>query len=122
MEDDETGDIGDASAAADAWLAKVDAGEVEASWEATSSLFRRLVDVAQWRESFDRVRSVFGRTLHREQSDARFTTSVPGAPDGEYVIMEYAAELERKKEAVETVVAMRDDEDGAWKVGGYFVR
>jgi hypothetical protein len=35
--------------------------------------------------------------------------------------MEYDAELERKKEAVETVVAMRD-EDGAWHVGGYFVR
>jgi hypothetical protein len=35
--------------------------------------------------------------------------------------MEYAAGLERKKEAVETVVAMRD-EDGEWRVGGYLVR
>ena len=121
MEDDETGAVAEASAAADAWLETVDAGDVKASWEATSSLFRRLVGVTQWRESFDRVRAVFGRTLRRDQSDARFTTSVPGAPDGEYVVMEYAAELERKKEAVETVVAMRD-EDGAWRVSGYFIR
>jgi len=121
MEIDETAAERDASAAAEAWLALVDAGEVEASREATSTLFRRLVDGAQWRESFERVRSLFGRTLHRGLSDARYTTSVPGAPDGEYVVMEYAAELERKQEAVETVVAMRD-EDGAWRVGGYFVR
>jgi hypothetical protein len=72
MDSDETTAIGDASAAADAWLA-----HVEASWEATSTLFRRLVDLAQWRESFERVRSVFGRTLRREQRDARYATSVP---------------------------------------------
>jgi hypothetical protein len=121
MDFDENTAIAGASAAADAWLAHLDAGEVEASWQATSTLFRRLVDLAQWTESFERVRSIFGRTLHREPSDTRYTTSVPGAPDGEYVVMEYAAELERKKEAVETVVAMLD-EDGAWRVGGYFVR
>jgi len=101
MEIDETAAERDAAAAAEAWLA--------------------LVDAAQWRESLARLHTVFGRTLHRGLSDARYTTSVSGAPDGEYVVMEYAAELERKQEAVETVVAMRD-EDGAWRVGGYFVR
>jgi len=119
--EDETTAIGNASAAADAWLERLDADEIEGSWQETSSLFRRLVDLAAWRESVDRVRSVFGRTLRRELGDTRYTTTVPGAPDGEYVILEYAAELERKQEAVETVVAMRD-EDGAWRVGGYFVR
>jgi hypothetical protein len=121
MEFDENDAIADASVAADAWLAHADAGDVEASWEGTSSLFRQLVDLEKWRESFDRARAVFGRTLSRELSDTRYTTSVPGAPDGEYVVMEYAAEMERKKEAVETVVAMRDA-DGAWKVGGHFIR
>jgi hypothetical protein len=121
MEMDETAAIGDASAAADAWLALLDGDETEASWEGTSSLFRRLVDLAQWRESVEKVRAIFGRTLRRELSDTRHTTSVPGAPDGEYVVMEYAAELERKQEAVETVVVMRDA-DGSWRVGGYFVR
>jgi Protein of unknown function (DUF4019) len=121
MEIDENAAIGEASAAADAWLEQLDAGEVEASWEATSSLFRQVVDLAHWRESFEKVRSIFGRTLTRELSDVRYTTTVPGAPDGDYVISEYAAELERKKEAVETVVAMREA-DGGWRVGGYFVR
>jgi hypothetical protein len=119
--EDETTAIGEASAAADAWLARLDADDIDGSWEGTSSLFRRLVDQAQWRASVDKVRSIFGRTLHRELGDTRHTTTVPGAPDGEYVILEYAAGLERKQEAVETVVAMRDD-DGSWRVGGYFVR
>jgi len=121
MEIDENAAVGEASAAAEAWLAHVDAGEVEASWEATSSLFREVVDLPHWRESFEKVRSIFGRTLHRELGEVRYATTVPGAPDGEYVISEYAAELERKKEAVETVVAMREA-DGGWRVGGYFVR
>jgi hypothetical protein len=121
MDLDENTAIADASAAAEAWLGELDAGEVEASWETSSSLFRQVVDLPHWRESFDKVRSIFGRTLRRELSDVRYATTVPGAPDGEYVIAEYAAELERKKEAVETVVAMREA-DGSWHVGGYFVR
>lgn len=121
MEIDETTAIGDASAAAEAWLAHVDAGDREAGWRATSSLFRRLVGLPQWEEAAGRVESVFGRPLSRWLTESRYTTTVPGAPDGHYVLMEYAAGFERKKEAVETVVAMLD-EDGAWRVGGYFVR
>src|SRR5215213_4429182 len=121
MQVDENTAIAEGSAAADAWLAHVDAGEVEASWEAASSLFRQVVDLAQWREQFEKLRSVFGRTLRRELGDVRYATSIPGAPDGEYVVSEYAAELERKREACETAVAMREA-DGSWRVGGYFVR
>jgi hypothetical protein len=121
MERDENTAIAEASAVADAWLEQVDAGEVEASWEAGSSLFRQLVGPAQWREQLEKLRSVFGRTVRRELDDVRYATSIPGAPDGEYVVSEYAAVLERKQEAVETVVAMREA-DGSWRVGGYFVR
>ena len=121
MELDETAAIGDASAAADAWLEHVDAGDVEAGWRETSSLFRRLVDLPRWKESLGRVESLFGRPLSRSLGTTRYATSVPGAPDGHYGLMEYDAEFERKQAAVETVVAMLD-EDGAWRVGGYFVR
>src|SRR5688500_11530371 len=101
MELDENTAIAQASVAAEAWLELLDAGEVEASWEAASSLFRQLVALPQWRESFETLRSVVGRTVQRELGDVRYTTSIPGAPDGEYVVSEYAAGLERKEEAVE---------------------
>ncbi len=48
-------------------------------------------------------------------------TSLPGAPDGEYVVIQYRSEFENKSNAVETVTPMRDA-DGEFRVSGYFIR
>ena len=47
--------------------------------------------------------------------------TLPGAPDGEYVIQQYASAFENKKEAMESVVLMKE-KDGTWKVVGYFIK
>ncbi len=47
-------------------------------------------------------------------------TSLPGAPDGRYVVILYDAVYEHKQAAVETVTPMYDGD--AWRVSGYFVR
>jgi hypothetical protein len=49
-----------------------------------------------------------------------FTHSLPGAPDGDYVIIEYDTRFEKKTQSIETVTPMRDT-DGTWKVAGYFI-
>jgi Protein of unknown function (DUF4019) len=121
MEHDETTMIGDASAAADGWLEHLDAGDEAACWRGTSSLFRQMVSEEQWTEAHGKVTAVLGRPLERELRDTEHRTSVPGAPDGQYVLLTYDARFERKQEAVETVVTMLDG-DGAWRVGGYFVQ
>jgi hypothetical protein len=118
---DETTMTGDASAAADAWLRHLDAGDDEATWRDTASLFRRMVSLEQWRESLGKVTATLGRPLERELRDSEHLSTMPGAPDGHYVVLQYDARFDRKQEAVETVVAMLDD-DGEWRVGGYFVR
>ncbi len=121
MEADETTMIGDASAAADAWLAHIDAGELDASWREGASLFRQTVTPEQWAEAQGRIASVLGKPLERWLRDTEHHTSVPGAPDGHYVLLRYDTRFERKAEALETVVTMLDT-DGAWHVGGYFVQ
>jgi hypothetical protein len=121
MEFDESAMIGDASAAADAWLAHTDAGDLAASWRESSSLFRQMVTQEQWAEQHGRLVSVLGRPQERWLRDTEHRTSVPGAPDGQYVLLKYDTRFERKQEAVETVVAILDT-DGAWHVGGYFVQ
>jgi hypothetical protein len=50
-----------------------------------------------------------------------FARALPGAPDGEYVVVKYRTRFEHKEQAEETVVPMRD-RDGVWKVSGYFVK
>ena len=121
MEIDEATMIGDASAAADTWLAHTDAGDLAASWRESASLFRQTVTQEQWAEQHGRLVSVLGRPQERWLRDTEHRTSVPGAPDGQYVVLRYDTRFERKEEALETVVTLLDT-DGAWHVGGYFVQ
>lgn len=48
-------------------------------------------------------------------------TSLPGAPDGEYVVIEFESSFEHKKSAIETVTPM-NDKDGKWRVSGYYIK
>lgn len=51
----------------------------------------------------------------------RYRTTLPGAPDGEYVVIQFKASFENKKAAVETVTPLLD-KDGQWRVSGYFMK
>ena len=66
-------------------------------------------------------REPFGAVKSREFVGAKYVTEAPGAPDGEYVIIQYKASFENEKNAVETITPMRDA-DGQWRVSGYFIR
>jgi hypothetical protein len=50
-----------------------------------------------------------------------YKTSLPGAPDGEYVIIQFETSFENKKIAIETVTPMMD-KDGNWRVSGYYIK
>lgn len=107
--------------AAEAWLALIDRGEFDDSWEAAADYFRSVVKKEQWRQMAASVRGPLGAVLSREPKSAEFRTTLPGAPDGEYFVIQFATSFEHKKSAVETVTPMRD-KDGAWRVSGYYVR
>jgi hypothetical protein len=51
---------------------------------------------------------------------AQRASSLPGAPDGEYVVLQFDSSFANKQVAVETVTAVF--EDGVWRVVGYFIR
>jgi hypothetical protein len=48
-------------------------------------------------------------------------TSLPGAPDGEYVVIQFMSSFENKRFAIETVTPMKD-KDAKWRVSGYYMR
>jgi hypothetical protein len=111
----------EATDAAEAWLELIDAGEYDDSWEAAAAYFKRAVKQEKWREMAAAVRGPLGDVLSREVKATEYRTTLPGAPDGEYVVIQFATSFENKKSAVETVTPMRDN-DGAWRVSGYFIR
>lgn len=106
--------------AAQAWLAHVDAGEYEASWKDSAKLFREAVSAAQWKASAEAARRPFGKLVSREVSSAQLTSSLPGAPDGTYVVIQYRSVFQNKQGAIETVTPMLDG--GEWRVSGYYIR
>ena len=107
--------------AADEWLALVDQGEYGESWQEAATLFKSAVTVEQWEQALNASRRPLGDLKSRELKGAEYMTSLPGAPDGEYVVIQFDTSFTNKKVAVETVTPMKD-EDGIWRVSGYYVK
>lgn len=110
----------DAVKAAEAWLALVDAGDYGASWQAAAPFFQERVKENQWVEQIAAVRRPLGKTESRELIGAQFMTALPGAPDGEYVVIQFKTRFANKEDSVETITPMKAD--GLWRVSGYFIR
>jgi len=105
----------------EAWLALVDAGKYAESWDQASELFRRQVTKQQWESALNGVRSPLGKLDYRRLSSAEYSKTLPGAPDGEYVVIQFQSSFEKKRSATETVTSMKDA-DGQWRVSGYLIK
>lgn len=110
-----------ATKAADAWLKLVDAGDYAASYKQTSSLFQEQVSEAKWAQKLSAARKPLGPLVSRRIKVAQYETTLPGAPDGQYVVILYDTSFAHKKSAIETVTPMLD-KDGKWHVAGYYIR
>ena len=116
----EVGEKG-AIAASGAWLSLVDEGNYAESWNQTSGLFKNAVTKEQWQSTAKAVRIPLGKVVTRKLKSKQYTKTLPGAPDGEYVVIQYETTFENKKSAVETVTPMLD-KDGKWRVSGYYIK
>jgi len=110
-----------AIAAAEKWLLLIDRSDVEESWNQAAELFKNALTVEKWQESLAPVQALTGKLISRKLKSKRYATELPGAPDGEYVVIEYETAFEKKRNGTETVVPMKDP-DGVWRVSGYFVK
>ena len=111
----------EAEEAALTWLALVDKADYGTSYDEASSFLKSAVTKEQWEKSLHASRGAFGKLVSRKLKSAEFKTSLAGAPDGKYVVIQFEASFEKKKEAAETVTPMVD-KDARWRVSGYFIR
>ncbi len=112
--------IRNADQAAGKWLALIDGLQYQDSWDQAASLFKQQVSTDNWRQSISAARQPLGAMISRKLVSATYATSLPGAPDGEYVVLQYQTRFKFKKSAVETVTPMLDNKQ--WRVSGYYVR
>lgn len=111
----------DAQKAAEQWLSLVDAGRYAASWKTAAALFKNAIPKEQWERQLNAVRKPLGDLISRKLIGAKHTISLPGAPAGEYVVLQFETSFANKKTAIETVTPMRE-KDGSWRVSGYYVK
>jgi hypothetical protein len=107
--------------ASDMWLKLSDSGRSSESWETAAELFRNAVSKEQWSQSLNAVRKPLGKVVKRSVKSKQYATSLPGAPDGEYVVIQYETSFEKKKSSIETVTPMLE-KDGKWRVSGYYIK
>ena len=110
-----------AQKSAESWLALTDNGKYAESWGDAAQLFKNAVTREQWANQINAVRHPLGKVQSRRLKSATYTKTLPGAPDGEYVVIQYETSFENKASATETIVPMVD-KDGKWRVSGYFIR
>ena len=110
-----------ADTAAHAWLALIDKGEIAKSWDEAALSFQLAVTKAKWEQAVKSARGPFEPFGARRQIMARYTTELPNAPPGQYVLLQYDTDVSGGRQVVETVVPVLEGKRG-WRVSGYFVR
>jgi Protein of unknown function (DUF4019) len=102
------------------WLALVDQGQYDASWDTAAALFQSSTSREQWDSAVLRVREPLGELSTRRFRVAEFRTHLTGAPEGKYFVVHYDSAFAKKTSARE-VVTLKQAPDASWKVAGYFV-
>jgi len=106
--------------AAEKWLVLLDKKEYGKAWDECSVLFQKRVTRQQWEEGLPASRGSLGAVKFRRSALATYKTSLPGAPDGEYVTLGFTTSFEKKEDAEELMTMVF--EKGTWRATGYLIK
>ena len=109
-----------AAKAAGEWLKLIDSGAYGKAWDECAPLFREKISRQQWSEGLPKNRAEVGTLKARNVKGTAYRTTVPGAPDGEYVTVLFSSDYEKNPAAEELVTLTL--QAGAWRPIGYLLR
>jgi hypothetical protein len=101
-------------------LSLIDSKSWDQSWSAAGTVFKSQMSAGGWVSAAQPVREPLGAVSSRSLKSVTKTSSLPGAPDGEYEVLQFQTSFAQKSDATETVVLAH--EPAGWKVDGYFIR
>jgi DNA-binding CsgD family transcriptional regulator len=102
------------------WIALLDNQRWEDSWRAAAAPFQAQLTAAQWAAAAPVIRQPLGTATTRTVQSTTETNTLPGAPPGQYQVVQFQTAFSASGGKIETVVLAR--EGSAWKVAGYFIR
>jgi hypothetical protein len=102
------------------FLGYLDHGRFADSYAYTGMLIRAQLDRDAYAKQLEKARAGVGALLSRELINATYTTTLPGAPEGQYVVLNYGASFANRQQAEETVTLAFAK--GYWRVSGYYIK
>ena len=106
--------------AAKEWLKIVDAGNYIESWQKSDSFFQSQLSQSKWDTALNSVRAPLGKINSREKLVAKEFATLPGVPEGEYLVIQFQTDFQNKKSATETLTLSKSS--GQWLPVGYFIK
>ena len=110
----------DAVDAAINWLLLIDGEKYAESWNEAADYFKSAIPQDQWISMMNSAKKPLGKVVMREMKEKRDFTTIPGAPDGRYVVIKFNTSFANKKSATETVTPKLEP-NGKWLVSGYYI-
>lgn len=105
---------------AERFLKHVDDGDWAGSWKAAGAFFQSEVTADEWSEKVEPVREPLGAVKERTLSNVQRASTLPGAPEGEYEVLQFQTDFAAEEALLVETVVMLQGADG-WEVVGYFV-
>ncbi|HEY1328123.1 MAG TPA: DUF4019 domain-containing protein [Casimicrobiaceae bacterium] len=107
-------------AASEKWLRLLDDGKLGAAWDLSAALLKSSVTRAKWISGIRDARKPFGKVQTRTADKFARAHQMPGAPDGDYVLVAFQTTFANGKRAEEQITWQLDEE--TWRVSGYYIR
>lgn len=117
----DAGAVDEAMTAAQSWLARVDSSQYAESWETAAQPVRSAITKSEWEKTILAARAPFGDLASRALISATYAERLPGAPPGQYVVIQYRSRFSKISAAVETITPMKEV-DGVWRIAGYYIK
>tara|TARA_R110001599_G_scaffold352451_1_gene587342 strand:+ start:94 stop:492 length:399 start_codon:yes stop_codon:yes gene_type:complete len=102
------------------WLEIVDSGNYEQSWSQAAPFFQEQISAPKWTEALSQIRAPLSSVISRKVSSADPHESLPGVPDGNYVVITLVTSFAKKETAIETITVSKTNND--WRTIGYFIK
>jgi len=115
--------IKEARSASLEWLGKLDKNWYVQSYDELAAYSKERITSAQWQADMATYRKPLGSVESRKEIYAFYEPEFPNAPKSEYMVIQYGTLFSAapKSVVVEAITLMKQ-EDGSWKVSGYFMK
>jgi hypothetical protein len=102
------------------WVALIDSGKYDESWQIANPSFKEDVTQRQWRIGLEQIRAPYGMVRSRKIKETKSLSTKPDVMPKKNLVVEFTTQFEDEQTATEFVTVIPDN-DGTWRVSAYYL-